>query len=128
LANFPDEAQLTSAIRMWQTRHPKSIGPSVVRQSHTSKLATGVLVRQVRLHGPGLSWPFDAGRAYSMWYWFGVYALVAAAVLMALLLVYLVAAVSWLAVTTIQLIIHTLKNSRPILPPPSRHRWRMIHR
>jgi hypothetical protein len=67
-------------------------------------------------------------RLNSMLYWLGVYALVAAAVLVALLLFYLIAAVSWLALRAIYFFIRTVKNVRPIHAELSRQHWNLIRR
>jgi hypothetical protein len=63
-----------------------------------------------------------------MLYWLGVYALVVAGVLLALLLLYLVAAASWLALTTIHFMIQTVRNVSPRRTGLPRERWTMIHR
>ena len=63
-----------------------------------------------------------------MLYWFEVYALVAAAVLLPLLLLYIVVAVSWLGLAAIRSTIRSLKNISTLPASWLRHHWSFTHR
>ena len=62
-----------------------------------------------------------------MFYWLGVYGLVIGAVLAPLLLLYVVAAILWLALAAIRFMIQGLKSVWPTLTFVREH-WSIIHR
>jgi len=63
-----------------------------------------------------------------MFYWLGVYGLVIGGVLVPFLLLYVVAAILWLALAAIRFMLQRLKNAWPIRIALVREHWSIIHR
>jgi hypothetical protein len=63
-----------------------------------------------------------------MLYWFGVYLLVAIAVLLPFLILYIVLALSWLALEGIRFTIRYVKNASAIRTGLSKEHWSFLHK